>query len=218
MRNNYASQLFWGADICIMIMEAPPLSVIEIQKIVKILLNHGVAALPTDTLYALSCNAFDQEATNKIMQMKERNETKTLPVLVSSIAMAQDLVYVNDVALELMKRYWPGALTIVLPAKNGNLSKHCLSEDGYVAVRMPAQPLIIAIMNEMRAPLVGTSANLSSMPVLTGANQIMETFGNSVQYAVDVTAPLNNLPSTIVKITESKCEILRAGAIDIAVI
>lgn len=194
-------------------MPCKVISISEIHSIVEILHKGGIVALPTDTLYALSCNAYDTLATSKIMELKKRDTNKTLPVLLGSIAMAQEIATVNASALGLMSKYWPGALTIVIPCQNHKLSKYCISSDGYVALRMPAQSDVLNIINQLGAPIVGTSANLSSEPVLTSAQNILKIFGGSIDAVYDTTSPLDNLPSTIVKITDNGLEILRQGAV-----
>ena len=92
----------------------------DLENASKIVLNGGVVIFPTDTVYGLGCDPFNNISVERIFTIKKRSD-KPLPVLCNSINSVSKLVEVNKVAEELMKKHWPGPLTLVLKIKNRSL-------------------------------------------------------------------------------------------------
>ncbi len=173
----------------------------------------GVLAFPTDTLFALACDATSEEAIRKLFAVKRRHVEKTAPILVSSLEMAQSYVYFNEVALQLACKYWPGALTLVLPVKQGLVAELAVRE-GTIGVRVPGDDTARAIIQHVGVPLVGTSANLADGPNLLSADEIEQQLG---VYVVKTGATtLRGIASTIAAVDAvGKITIIRQGAVSV---
>lgn len=186
-----------------------------LKKAAEVIRSGGVIAFPTDTLFALSCDASNDAAISKIFKFKGRAETQTLPVLVDSTISAVTVADLNHDALDLAQKHWPGALTIVSKVRRGvNLSSYC-SNDGSVAVRVPGNDLALSLLKECGMPLVGTSANLSGGANAKSAKEVQAIFGDAVDLIIDDGTVFNDLiPSTIVS-TVNGIKVLRKGVVDI---
>ncbi|MCD4761219.1 L-threonylcarbamoyladenylate synthase [bacterium] len=104
-----------------------------LQKTLEVLKNGGVIIYPTETSYGMGCDFYNKEAVDKIYQIKQRDKSKPLPVLVSSLTQAGTLVDFSEDAERLALEFWPGPLTLVLPFRYCYLQQHC---DDYLALRV----------------------------------------------------------------------------------
>jgi L-threonylcarbamoyladenylate synthase len=172
-----------------------------------------IVAYPTETYYGLGVNALDELALARLKLLKGRGE-KATSVLVHGSAMIDRLCRkVPPLALALMERYWPGALTIALPARRG-LPPPIVS-DGCVAVRESSHPTARALVESFGAPLTATSANLAGQPPATSAEAVEEVFEGRCRVLHGGTTP-GGAPSTLVRVRGNRIEILRRGAVEIA--
>jgi len=147
-----------------------------ITAAVKALARGGLVAFPTDTVYGVGAHAFIPEAVDRIYKAKVRPREKAIPIL---IAKAEDLhlvaVEVPRTARLLIERFWPGGLTLVLP-KNPSVPKE-VSPGPTVAVRIPDNPIALAIIESLGAPMAVTSANISGHPSPVTAQEVEEELG-----------------------------------------
>ncbi len=167
--------------------------------------------LPTDTLYALACQASHREAVRDLRAAKSRDDRQPLPLVAGGVEQLHALCGpLPDVARGLAARFWPGPLTLVLSAA-GAVSDAITSGGGTVAVRLPAHDFLRRLC--LRAgPLVSTSANRSGQAAPQSCAEALVEVGESVTLAVD--GGLGKaVPSTIVDLTGSEPKLLRAGAI-----
>ena len=166
----------------------------------------------TDTVYGVGAIATDVEACKKIYQMKQRSDKKPLPLLCSDIEQVKEYVEEIDEAVEsLMRKYWPGALTIIFKKKE-NVGKH-LSEDT-IAFRMPNSRIALSIINKF-SPLATTSVNMSGEAEINNIDEIEEKFSDWIDYIVTDEAYLSNIPSTVMDATGIFPVILREGKIKV---
>jgi L-threonylcarbamoyladenylate synthase len=171
-----------------------------------------VVAYPTETFYGLGVDALDELALARLRALKGR-ESKAISVLVDGPAMLASLcAAVPPLAAELMRRYWPGALTIALPARR-NLPG-ALIDDGCIAVRQSSHPTAQALVSRLGRPLTATSANRAGQPPATSDEAVEEIFEGRCRIVHGGTAP-GGAPSTLVRVRGTKLEILRRGAIEI---
>jgi L-threonylcarbamoyladenylate synthase len=185
----------------------------QIARAVRILKKGGVVAFPTDTLYGLGANAFDEDAVLKIFEIKSRPRDLALTLLLADIAQIE--VVGDDIpklAWELAERYMPGALTIVVK-KSAAVSDIISGNRDTVAVRVPNHPIPIALINGLGAPLTGTSANLSGAPDPATAEQVHKQLGSRVDMIIDDGRCPIGVSSTILDLTTDPPTILREGAI-----
>lgn len=183
------------------------------NKIVENLESGKTVIFPTDTLYALSCNAASSEAVKKLYIIKQRDESKPLPIFIKSLEEALKYAEFDEPSLKLAKEFWPGSLTIVVKAKQDKFAENAIAKDGTVALRVPSSGVVAEIMKQVDFPIIGTSANLAGRPNIYTYQELETEFSGLVGaiYKADITQ--GNLPSTIVKSEQGEMKILRLGVI-----
>jgi L-threonylcarbamoyladenylate synthase len=172
-----------------------------------------VVAYPTETFYGLAVNAMDELALARLRQLKGRDE-KAISVLVMGDEMIDRLCRtVSPMARRLMKRYWPGPLTIALPARRGLPAP--LVMDGCIAIRESPHPTARALVQAFGGPITATSANPAGEPPAASAEAVEEAFDGRCRVLHGGTTP-GGAPSTLVRVRGNRVEILRKGALEIA--
>ena len=191
--------------------EAPEPHVIEYAA--SFIQRGRVIAIPTDTFYGLCADPFNLYAVERVFLLKGRPETRALPILVNSIEQAVSLVRdVPDAFLTLANKFWPGALTLVVEATH-RLPLKVTGNTGRVALRWADSRIATAVIEAAGSPVTGTSANLSSHPSCTNAEQIVGQLGDRVPLILDAGDTGGTLASTIVRIDGDAWNIAREGAI-----
>lgn len=191
--------------------EAPEPHVIEYAA--SFIRRGRVIAIPTDTFYGLCADPFNLYAVERVFLLKGRPETRALPILVNSIEQAVSLVRdVPDAFLTLAHKFWPGALTLVVEATH-RLPLKVTGNTGRVALRWADSRIATAVIEAAGSPVTGTSANLSSHPSCTNAEQIVGQLGERVPLILDAGDTGGTLASTIVRIDGDAWKIAREGAI-----
>lgn len=182
------------------------------------LLKEGKTIIyPTETFYGLGCDAANPLAVRKIYLIKERVGGKALPFLVSSIAMAKDYLVFSPLAARLAKKYWPGPLSLVLPATP--LGKHLLGRDDG-GTRISPNPIATAMVEALGKPIISTSANLTGKTAASDIRAIINYFLDK-KYQPDLIIDAGRLPpsrgSTFLSLLGDKPVILREGDIKIKI-
>jgi L-threonylcarbamoyladenylate synthase len=187
----------------------------SISIVAEAISNGSVCVFPTDTLYAISAVCNNDQSIERLIKIKERSTARTLPILVNGIEMAKKYVEFSEEAEKLAAKYWPGALTLVLPAKaDAKISEYCIKE-GMIAVRMPNCTAALDIISIVGAGVVGTSANLSGDNNLAHAQDISDSLSSEVEYILE--DDLNQLSlkaSTIIKFDNKQLVVIRQGDLD----
>ena len=180
------------------------------------LLRSGQAvAFPTDTVYGVGAHAFETEAVSALYAIKDRPADKAIPILVAQVEDVTRVArMVPAVAWELVKRFWPGGLTLVLPCAERVPSIVTAGGDT-VAIRCPDHPIPLALINALGAPLAATSANLSGQPAPTTARQVVAQLPGRVPLIIDGGECPGGIPSTVLDLSVSPPRLLRAGAIPV---
>ncbi|MFC1920407.1 L-threonylcarbamoyladenylate synthase [Chloroflexota bacterium] len=185
----------------------------QIERGVSILRQGGVIAYPTDTVYGLGACAYLPEAVERVYDIKERLRNMPLPLLLSDESQIVEVaVEIPPVARLLIEKFLPGALTLVLIA-SGKVPDIIKGGGSTVAVRIPAHPVPIALIQGLGAPVVGTSANLSGKPSPLTAEEVHSQLGDRVDLVIDGGKCPGGKESTVVDVTGRKPVILREGAI-----
>ncbi|HKM29682.1 MAG TPA: L-threonylcarbamoyladenylate synthase [Bacilli bacterium] len=175
-------------------------------------LKGKLICFPTDTVYGVAAMASDKEAVEKIFKMKNRTERKPLALLCSNVKQIEEYVEeIDEAVLFLMKKYWPGALTIIFNKRAG-VGEH-LAKDT-IAFRMPNSKLALAIINRFSI-MATTSVNLSGEVEMNDIEEIAEKFSDWIDYLVTDEAYLSNVPSTVLDATGKSLNIIREGNIKI---
>ena len=181
-----------------------------IRKSVEIIENGGVIIFPTDTVYGIGCNPYDANAVKKIYEIKSREKTKSLPVLASSIEIVKQITIIDEFTEKIVKKYWPGPLTLILKLKDKNLKKSLNLEDK-IAVRIPNSVCTLKLLNKCNL-LVGTSANVSGDSSFTNPQECMKNVKNYDVF-VDGGTITSKGESTIIEIENEKIHVIREGAL-----
>ena len=181
-----------------------------IRKSVEIIENGGVIIFPTDTVYGIGCNPYDVNAVKKIYEIKSREKTKSLPVLASSIQIVKQISIIDEFTEKIVKKYWPGPLTLILKLKDKNLKKSLNLEDK-IAVRIPNSVCTLKLLNKCNL-IVGTSANVSGDSSFTNPQECMKNVKNYDVF-VDGGTITSKGESTIIEIENEKIQIIREGAL-----
>jgi len=181
-----------------------------IKKAVEIIENGGVIIFPTDTVYGIGCNPYDTNAVKKIYEIKSREKIKSLPVLASSIQIVKQISIIDEFTEKIIKKYWPGPLTLILKLKDKNLKKS-LNLENKIAVRIPNSECTLKLLNKCNL-LVGTSANISGESSFTNPQECMKNVKNYDVF-VDGGTITSKGESTIIEIENEKIHIIREGAL-----
>jgi L-threonylcarbamoyladenylate synthase len=181
-----------------------------VKKAALALQKSKVLACPTDTVYGLIADAANKKAVKKVLLIKGRKKTKPLPIFVNSIAMAKRLARVSPSQGRFLKKVWPGKVTLILESR-GLLAQETGTQES-IGLRIPKHKLVQLILQKVKTPLTGTSANLSGEPPLRDSKEILRQFQNRT-YKPDILLDAGNLPfslpSKVVDITQSKPKVLR---------
>ncbi len=185
---------------------------VNIKKASIILKNGGLVSFPTETVYGLGANALDKNAILKIFEVKGRPSNNPLIVHISKLEILYTLCEVNDGAIALIKKFWPGPLTLVLPKKaiipkelNGGLDS--------VAVRMPRNETALSLLNECDFPIAAPSANSSGKPSPTKAMHVYDDLVGRIPLIIDGGNCSVGLESTVIDLTKKPFTILRPGGV-----
>ncbi|MFH1131012.1 MAG: L-threonylcarbamoyladenylate synthase [Pseudomonadota bacterium] len=152
-------------------MEAKKVDSAALQRASSLIQKGEVVAIPTETRYGLAADALNPEAVERVCAIKGRFPTQNIPVLVADRAMLEQVAsHISGEAAVLMDKYWPGPLTLVLPAVKG-LPKALVNSKGGVGVRVSSDPVATELVRLVGRPITATSANLSSEPAAKTASE-----------------------------------------------
>jgi len=172
-------------------------------------------AFPTETFYGLAAAALDPASVKRIFALKGRPDSKPLLVLVDSVAMAETVAHVSEPARALMKRYWPGALTLVLPAR-AIVPSDVTAGTGTLGVRVSSHPIAHGLVRTLGEPLTAPSANPSGLEPPTTADAVVAYFDGSLELVLDGGPTAGGAPSTVLDMTAHPPTIIRQGAVVVA--
>jgi L-threonylcarbamoyladenylate synthase len=183
----------------------------SIKRARRLLRDGEIVAFPTDTVYGVGVNAFDRSAVRKLYKAKKRPSDKPVPVFITQIddlnQVARD---VPDKAWKLLKKFWPGALTVVLP-RSPDLPGEVTAGQDTVAVRLPAHPVCLELVAKVGGPLAVTSANISGQPAPTSAEDVMAQLAGRIALLLDGGPTPTPHPSSIVDLSVHPPRLLREG-------
>ena len=192
-------------------LHAGPKAVAEAARIIK---AGGLVAIPTDTVYGLACDPTSAPSVKKLFEAKGRAK-RPVPVLCSNLHVAERLVSLDEEAMRLANRHWPGALTVVASMKEGSgLSELLHQGSGFLGVRVPSSAFCVRLAQRVGGVITGTSANLSGEPSCRTAASVIKSLDGRVELVVDG-GRLIGKESTVVKVTRFGVEVLREGSVRI---
>ena len=181
------------------------------RQAIEVLAQGDLVAFPTDTVYGLGADAFNDQAVRKLYLAKGRSQEKAIPVLVANLEQFVDIVNRTTFqAMRLAEKFWPGPLTIVL--RQASDLADAISAYGTVGVRIPDHPVAQELIHAA-GPLAVTSANRSGDTEACTAEEIEMNMGAQVDLIVDGGRTPGGQPSTVVDCTQDPPRILRVGPI-----
>lgn len=171
-----------------------------------------VVAIPTDALYTLVADPLNLSAVGKVFYAKGRDVARSLPLLVSDHLMAEDLAKeVSSRFYLLARRFWPGPLTIILPAA-AKVPLKVTGNTGRLAVRQSRSAVAAALVEKLGQPLIATSANISGQPTCRSGIEVFGQMDSRVDLVLDG-GLCTSSGSTTVDITETRWKLIKQGAI-----
>jgi len=172
--------------------------------------NGGVVIFPTDTVYGIGCDPYNEDAVERIYELKNRDTTKPLPILGYSKRILENIVEFDEITNRIAEKFWPGRLTIVLPVKDDKLKK--LSKGtNTLGVRVPNNKCVLAFLKKCEL-VIGTSANISGKEPFTDPQNIENEVIDCDVFLNDGMIQSSGA-STVIKIENGEIKILRSGDI-----
>lgn len=186
---------------------------IALSRAVEILKAGGVIAYPTETFYGLGADATNENAIRKIYDIKGRNFTHPISIIIAGEENLTPLVdTVPACALKLIKAFWPGPLTVVFKA-SAQISPLLTAQTGKIGIRVSSNTCATAIARKLGGPLTATSANLAGAPECSTVSEVITQIGDRIDAVVDGGKTAGGVGSTIIDVTAHPPQILREGVI-----
>ena len=186
----------------------------KIKVAAKAIRSGNLVAFPTETVYGLGADAFNENAVRKIFEAKNRPADNPLIIHIASIEQFFEIVDTEQ-AKEIenvANKVWPGPITFVAKKKEGcKIARSATAGLSTVAVRMPAHPVALALIRQSGVPIAAPSANLATKPSATKAEHVFEEFKDKVDVLLDAGNTFYGLESTIIDITRNPPALLRPG-------
>lgn len=186
---------------------------VALDTAVEVLRRGEVIVFPTETLYGLGCDAFDERAVERLYELKQRDTRRPILVLVDDQRLLSECVTTIPEAAQLLAReFWPGPLTVVLRA-SARVPSLLTAGTGKIGIRIPSSPFCRKLIGEFGRPVTATSANLSGQKDPQTAQELLALFRDKVPLILDGGARVQTVPSTVVDATSERVKLLREGVI-----
>lgn len=189
----------------------------DLKKASDVLYSEGIIIFPTDTAFGIGCRIDSDKAIKKLIKIRGRRKDQPFPVLVGSVEMASKYLkkIPKEVIEKLIIKYWPGALTIVLSCKNEKVNPLIRGNGNTLGVRMPNDKKILDLINKIRVPIIGSSANFTGSATPYELMEIDQKIIDKVDFVLEGKCKLKK-PSTVIDCSEMPWKILRNGAVKIS--
>lgn len=183
----------------------------QLNEITEALHQGGVIAFPTDTVYGVGVVYDNEEALQCLKVAKGREDSKPIPMMVSSIEQMESVAYLNDVAKTLAKNFMPGGFTLVCKKKE-TVKDYVTNGFETIAIRIPDDPFVLSLLNTLGKPMLVSSANLSHHDAACSHKEVLEQLNGRIHGVVKGNSRLSNA-STIVDVSKDDIVCLREGVI-----
>ena len=184
-----------------------------LEEAISVLSHGGVVAFPTDTVYGMGGSLDHPEALRRIYDLKGRQPDKPLPILISRASVVDELSPdVGERLIELALQFWPGALTVVLPAAD-HLPAEVKAPDNTIGIRFSNHSIPLTIAERLGGAVAATSASLSGQPAAISAVEIRDVLGGQIDVILDGGFSPQENPSTVIRVVDGEIVVLREGAI-----
>ncbi len=186
----------------------------RVEQVVDILKRGGIVAYPTDTTYGIGCSIFSKKGLERIYQVKQRDKRKPFSFICADLSEVSRYTRLTNQAFKIMKRYLPGPYTFVLEASR-EVPDLLTTRQKTVGIRIPDNPVCMAIVQSLGIPIVTTSANLSGDDPVGDPLEILRQFGKNIDIVVDG-GLLATEVSSVISLVGDQIELLREGAGDLS--
>ena len=183
----------------------------ELDEVIAVLRAGELVIFPTDTLYGVGADPFNENSIKKVFIAKNRPFDMPLSIAVSNEKMMESVAVLNDPARKLIRAFLPGPLTIML-AKKATIPDMLTAGSNQIGIRIPDHPLAIRLIDRF-GPITATSANLHSHPDPVEASMAQKDLKGHAQICIDCGKTKFTAPSTIVDVSDGPVEIIRKGVI-----
>jgi tRNA threonylcarbamoyl adenosine modification protein (Sua5/YciO/YrdC/YwlC family) len=176
----------------------------HLKEAAQLLQDGGLVIIPTETVYGIAANRLNKKTLDRLYEIKKRPKDKPFSMLIEEKSKIEE--YATNIpicAYKLIDRFWPGPLTLILPAK----------DTGKIGLRMPDNEIALRIIREASVPIVCPSANISGSPAAINFQQAIKDLDGLVDFAIDTGRAVLGLESSVVDLTFEPLKILREGAI-----
>lgn len=184
-----------------------------IERAVAVLKSGGLVAFPTDTVYGLAAHPASSEAVARICRAKGRDPQQPIALLLADADQLPKVASVSQAVQPLVRRFWPGGLTLVLPLAVPAQGDDEAGLDTTVGVRVPALPLARDLIRAAGGFLPATSANRSGEPPSHTAGEVLRQLGGRIELILDGGRCRGGVPSTVLDCTVWPPVVLRSGAV-----
>ena len=184
-----------------------------IRRVVEVLEGGGVIGYPTDTIYGVGCDLFNQEAIRKIHRLKKLEEKKPLSFICSDLKDISRYAYVSNYAYKMMKRLLPGPYTFVLKATK-LVPKIAMTKQNTVGIRIPDNKICLALVKELGHPIISTSVSKPDEGLFNEPAEIEERFGKQLDLVIDGGVIVAE-HSSIIDLTGDSPKVIRKGKGDV---
>lgn len=187
----------------------------DVKQAIRVLNDGGIVVFPTDTAFGIGCRIDDEQAIKRLFEIRKRPENQAAPVLVDSVEMAQKyfLPIPKDVIDKLIKPYWPGALTIILPCKADKTPILVRGGRTTLGIRVPNHSTIRQIIKGVGVPILGPSANFHGDKTPFSLSEVNKKLQEQVDFIVGGVCK-HKQPSTVIDCSKHPWRIIREGAIE----
>ena len=189
----------------------------HLDQICKVLDGNGVVVMPAGVSWMFCCDAGSKKGVQRMVSLKpDRDEKKPLSLVCSSISMATEMAEVDGFAFKILNRIVPGHFTILLPSSR-MLPKILKNKRAVVGLRVPDEPILLAVVEQFGRPLVATSIPKSNDgQSFTMGYELAEAFGHGLDLVVDLGEEIDGLMTTIIDLTQGEVDVIREGAGDLS--
>ena len=200
------------------LLKAETLSGSDWKQVRDIFKKGGMIAYPTETFYGLGVDPFNEIAIKKLFELKGRDPDKPVSILIKDKKMLLTVVEeISPLAEILMKKFWPGPLTIIFKAKK-SIPSILTGGTGKIGVRISSNPITQKLLENVDSPITTTSANPSDKKSPITAKEVMDYFGDKIDLILDGGMLYGKLGSTVVDVTEGELIVIREGEISVEAI
>lgn len=192
------------------IFNAADLTDVQLARAAQDIAHGAVAVFPTDTVYGIGTYAFNEASISRIYTLKNRPAGSALQILTGTVEQAKAITQWGPQAQKLAQAFWPGALTVILPANAAG--QPLLRGFAALGIRVPGNRFLVELMTQMGGALASTSANLHGQPTLTQEKDILQTFDGKADY-IFLGGTLSPVASSVINLAQHPAHLIREGAV-----